>query len=454
MEPLKISEIVKSVNGTLVNCSDDITVKGASASIMNIKKQSLYIPLVKDEELLDPLMKKAYKRGAAAVMVTKKMKKSIPQIIIKDSKDAYGKLARYYRGKFNIPVIAVTGSYGKTSTKDLIAKVLDERFNVHKTKRNFNGITGVPSTILQLDRTHEISVIETGMETYGHIRNAVDIAKPSIGIITNIGNAHIGNFGKRKYIMKAKMEITSFFDKDSMLIINGDDEYLTSLEEKPYKIIKVSARGNGNYNATDIINLGEEGVRFKCTYKGCDHLFRTNVPGLHNIYNALFAIAIGELFDLDAGEVKNGILKYKNENLRMNIKALKNNAKIILDCYTAEPDTIRAAIDVLESFKAKRRIAVLGGMFGLGSQTGEAHRQIGKYIIGKCDELVTVGKNSSYIYGLAKDFIQSRHFQSKNEVTEYLKQIIQPGDVILINGGRMAEMETILTGLSNFTDKY
>ncbi|ADL52265.1 UDP-N-acetylmuramoyl-tripeptide--D-alanyl-D-alanine ligase [Clostridium cellulovorans] len=445
MKPLKITEIAKVVGGKLINCNKDIILKSVSTRVFGVKPEYLYIYLTysKSDYNPNPDVEQAIKNGAAAIMVPCKIDCKVPQIIVENTDTALRTLCKHYRKKFDIPVIAVTGTSGKTSTKDLIALVLSERFNTHKTLSNVNDLIGVPMTTLQINDTHQISVIEIGLRSYGHIKKGVDIVRPSIGVITSIGTAHISSFGSKENIMKAKMEVATYFDKNDILIINGDDPLLSTIKEKPYKIIRISLNGKGEYNAKDVRDLGEKGVEFKCDYKGEEHLFKLKVPGIHNVYNAMFAIAIGDLFDIEVDDVKRGIVKFQPDNLRVNIVKMKNNAKIILDCYTSELDSMKAGINVLKSFGGNKKIAVLGSMYGCGNLTEEIHREIGRYVIGKCDILVTVGGNARYINEEAKDKLEGKHCETKEEACSYLKNIIQKDDVILINGGRILKLEQI-----------
>lgn len=445
MKPLKISDIANVAGGNLINCAEDIIIKSISTRVFGIKPGYMYIYLNYKKGPYNPYpdVEQAITNGASAIMVPREIDCKLPQIVVKNTDDALRMLCKNYRKKFNIPIIAVTGTSGKTSTKDLIALVLGQKLRTHKTMSNINDLIGVPMTILQLNDTHQISVIEIGMRSYGHIKKGVDIVRPSIGIITSIGTAHISSFGSKENIMKAKMEVTTYFDKDDILIINGDDECLSTIKEKPYKIIRISISGKGDYNAKDVVDLGENGVEFKCNYKGTEHLFKLKVPGIHNVYNAMFAIVIGDLFDIDVEDVKRGILKFRPDQLRMNVIKMKNNAKIILDCYTSELDSMKAGINVLISFNGNKKIAVLGSMYGCGNLNEKIHREIGKYVIGKCDILVTIGGNAKFIHEEAMNSMECKHFETKESACLYLKKIIQKDDVILINGGRILKLEQI-----------
>jgi UDP-N-acetylmuramoyl-tripeptide--D-alanyl-D-alanine ligase len=447
MESLKIIEITKAVGGKLINCSEDLNIYSISTDSRKISKGDLFIALSGENFDGHKFVDASIKDGAIAALVSKEINVNCPQIIVDDTMKALKSLASYYRSKFEFPIVAVTGSTGKTSTKEMISSVLEEKFSVHKTQKNFNNEIGLPLSIFNMESNHQISILEMGMNNLGEIKRLADIARPSVGVITNIGTAHIENLGTRENIMKAKMEITTYFDEKCTLIVNGDDEYLSSIANKPYKVIKTSLYGKGDYNAFSINNLGEEGVEFVANYRGDNHLFRINVPGTHNVYNALAAIAIGDIFNLSLEEIKEGILKFKPVGSRMNIISLENDIKIIDDCYNANPESMKASINVLSSFNERRRIAVLGDMFELGEFSEEAHREVGKHLRGRCDLVVTVGESSRYIFEESKVDINSRHFNTKEDACLYINSIIKEKDVLLIKASRGMKMEDITNSI-------
>ncbi|MEG0370790.1 MAG: UDP-N-acetylmuramoyl-tripeptide--D-alanyl-D-alanine ligase, partial [Clostridium sp.] len=366
---------------------------------------------------------------------------------------ALGKIASYYKDKFKIPFIAVTGSAGKTSTKEVIASVLKQRFNVHKTDKNFNNEIGLPQTIFKLTSQNEVSVIEMGMNNFHEIERLAKIVVPDIGVITNIGTAHIENLGSREGILKAKMEITSSFNEDSILIVNGDDEYLKSLNNLPYRIIKVAINNQGDYKAYDVKDLGEEGVEFKILYRGNEETIRINSLGVYNVYNALVSIAIGDILGMDINNMKKGISEFLPCGMRMKVVEVSNGAKIIADCYNANPESMRASLDVLGSFAGKRKIAVLGDMFELGDYSETGHRKTGIAAKEKADILIAIGDNAKYIYDEAKDYIQSKYFNSKEDAKHYLMSILESGDIALIKASRGMKLETILDYILEGTER-
>lgn len=450
MESIRINEIARCINGSTKNIKKDFVIKGISTDSRSIKKGELFIALEGVNFDGHNYIEEVFKKGAAAAVVSKKIDCNYPIIVAQDTLDGLKKIAACYKQKFHIPVIAVTGSTGKTSTKEMIASVLQEKFNVHKTQQNFNNEIGLSHTLFDLNKNHEISVLEMGMNNPGEIKSLVEIARPDIGVITNIGTAHIENLGSRENILSAKMEITTYFNSENLLIINSDDEYLSKIGKRDYKVLGVSISGKGDYNAENISNLGEMGIEFTCKIRGAKNTFRISLPGMHNVYNALFAIAIGDLYDVSIEEMKSGILNFKPGKMRMDIIEAGGKVKIINDCYNANPDSMKAALDVLASYGNNRKIAVLGDMYELGSYSEEAHRETGRYAASKCDLLIAVGEQAMFIYEECKNLMESYYFKTKEEACLCLKDLIKTNDVILIKASRRMNMEHI----ANFITEY
>lgn len=287
-----------------------------------------------------------------------------------------------------------------------------------------------------------MAVIEMGMSSLGEIKALSDLARPNIAVITNIGTAHIEKLGSRENIFKAKMEITTFLNKNDILIVNGDDDYLKNVKSEKYKVIKISLKGNGDYNAERIINLGEKGVEFSANYMGQKYNFKINVPGIHNVYNALFAIAIAEHYKLSPMMVVDGIANFRPCGMRMDIIPLNNGIKVINDTYNANVDSMKAAIDVLASYKNNKKVCILGDMLELGDYSEKAHREIGRYAAMKADVLIAIGNYAKYIYEDAKSSIKAYYFKTKKEAYAAINEI-EKNSVILIKGSRGMKMEEI-----------
>ena len=444
MEVISLKMIVEGVNGIIDNNIDyETIISGVSIDSRRIKAGEIFIAIKGLNMDGHDYVEAALKNGALAVIVHRKLDVKITQILVEDTSVALAQLAGYYRSMFYIPIIGVTGSTGKTSTKEIIACVLSQKFNVHKTDKNYNNEIGLPLTLFKLNKKHDLAVLEMGMSNLNEIRRLAEISKPTIAVITNIGSAHIENLKSRENILKAKMEITTFFNQKSVLIINADDEYLTNVNNKDYIIKRISVREKGDYNAYDIINMGERGVEFKCIYNKEICNFKLTVPGIHNVYNALLAIAIGEIFGISSEMVKAGISEFSQVGERMNIITLEDGITILSDSYNANPESMKAGIDVLESYSGKRKIAVLGDMYELGNFSEAAHRNIGRYLAGRCDVLVAVGNDGFFIHEEAINSLESHYFKYKDEARVYINSIINEGDIILIKASRGMKMENI-----------
>lgn len=453
MENIALDQIVGLLDGKVENYKENITINKVSTDTRTIENGSLFVALKGENFNGNKFVSKAEENGAVCAIVSEKVDCNIPYIIVDNTLFALGKIANHYKNQFKIPFIAVTGSVGKTSTKEVIASVLGKKFNVHKTDKNFNNEIGLPHTLFNLNKKHEVSVVEMGMNNFGEIERLASIAVPSIGVITNVGTAHIENLGSREGILKAKMEITSGFDKDSILIVNGDDDYLKNINNKPYKVIKVSLNGNGDYNAYDLVDLGEYGIEFKVNYKGNEEIIKVNSPGVYNVYNALISIAIGEILEMDINDIKEGIKDFVPCGMRMNIQTLKNGVKIIADCYNANPESMKASLGVLSSFKGNKKIAVLGDMFELGDYAEKGHRETGIYARDKADMLIAIGENAKYIYDEAKEYIDCKHFINKEDAEKYLLQKLEPKDIVLVKASRGMKLETVIDYIIKDTER-
>ncbi|HZJ76416.1 MAG TPA: UDP-N-acetylmuramoyl-tripeptide--D-alanyl-D-alanine ligase, partial [Oscillospiraceae bacterium] len=371
-------------------------------------------------------------------------------IQVKNTLEALTKIAHYYKRLFDIPFIGVTGSAGKTTTKDLIAEVLSVKYDVHRNAGNFNNEIGLPLTLFNLEAKHDISVLEMGMSSYGEILNLANIVHPDIAVITNIGLSHIEYFGSKENIMEAKMEITANLGKENYLLVNGDDQYLKNIDRKgkDYNIIFYGLSRYNDFHAVDIKDLGEEGSSFKVNINDESVRFKIKSPGLHNIYNGLIAIWIGIKYGMTPKEIQKGLSSFKSPGMRLDIID-GDNIKIIDDTYNASPDSMKIALDLLEKIKADRKIAVLGNMFEMGSFAEKGHRSVGKHLAyKKIDLLITVGEMAYWIAseakkrGLKETNIFTVH--TNGDAIDILKRNVRDNDAVLIKGSRGMAMEEIV----------
>jgi UDP-N-acetylmuramoyl-tripeptide--D-alanyl-D-alanine ligase len=416
----------------------------------------MFIPLLGENFDGHMFINDAIKNGASAVLIQEdqldhiEIPRNISTIRVKDTLNALKQIAHYYRNLFNIPFIGVTGSVGKTTTKDLISGVLSGKYNVHKNIGNFNNEIGLPITLFNLESDHEISVLEMGMSSYGEILDLVNIVNPRIGVITNIGVSHIENFGSKANILKAKMEIATNLGEGNYLLVNGDDEYLKNIDKsgKEYEIIFYGISSNNDFYPTKVEDLGENGSSFTIEIEGQPATFKIKQLGLHNVYNGLAAVWIGLKHNMTVAEIQRGLDNFNPSKMRLEV-INKNNIKIINDAYNASPDSMKAALDVLENIKANRKVAVLGNMFEMGSFAEEGHRSVGEHLAKKkIDLLITVGDMANWIgleakkNGLDKNII----FPVLNnfEAINILEKHISENDAILVKGSRGMTMEEIV----------
>ena len=356
--------------------------------------------------------------------------------------------------KYNLKVVGVTGSVGKTSTKDIIANVLSKKYKVLKTEGNNNNHIGLPLTILRI-QDEEIAVIEMGMNHLGEISYLTKIAKPDIAVITNIGTSHIGNLGSRENILKAKLEILEGMDKKK-IVINNDNDLLNKwyLENKNnIEIHTFGIKNESEFKAKNI-KLKENSSEFICENKNEKINIEVPVGGEHFILNALCGLTVGKLLNLNNQEIKNGIKDFKLTAKRMEINHLKNNITIINDSYNASYESMKASISNLKNMNGERKIAVLGDMFELGDFSEKLHKEVGTEIYkNKIDKLYLIGNYSKFIgeeaekEGYKKENIF--YFENKDELFNNLKNNLKSGDVILIKASNGMKLFEIAEKLKN-----
>ena len=369
-------------------------------------------------------------------------------IVVQNSIKALGSLAKYKRSKFKNPVVAITGSAGKTSTKDMVYSVLNKKFNAHKTIGNQNNHIGLPLSILSLDERNEILVLEMGMNHLGEISYLTDIAKPDVAIITNVGTAHIGNLGNRSNILKAKLEILEGLNESGTLIINNDNDLLHRWYLKykdKYNVITIGINNVSDFLAKDII-MEDNSSSFKVN----DVIYKVPIGGEHFIYNALVAIATASIFNIPNDLIYKGILDFELSSNRMSIIE-KDGISIIDDSYNANYDSMSYAIKYLSNLDG-RLIAVLGTMKELGDFSEELHRNLGKLIVDEeIDILITVGDYAKYINDEAIkrgfDASNSYHFQNNEDAINLLKKIMVKDDKILIKASNSLNFKEIVDAI-------
>ena len=442
MHNLYVKDILDKCNGKLITGNKDLILTNFSKDTRIINKGDTYIAIKGEVFDGNKFIEEAFSKGASCCIVehlnnvdiNKYKDKTIVQV--KDSIKCLQTLAKYKRSLYNIPVIAITGSVGKTSTKDLVYEVVNKKYKTLKPVGNLNNHIGLPLTILGL-KDHEALVVEMGMNHLKEISLLTNIAKPTIAIITNIGTAHIGNLGSRENILKAKLEITEALKPNSPLIINNDDDMLNKEGpnlNKKYNLITVGIDNKSTYNATNI----EDNI-FSSTFYINNDKININVGSKAFIYNSLVAYAIGKILKIDSKDIIDAIAKFKLSPHRLEKKVSKTGITIIDDTYNANQDSMINSLSILSKVKNKRRVAILADILELGNYTKEIHENIGKKIFpNTLDILITVGENAKLI---AKE-AQKNNFKNTNiynfkdykDCLENVQTLLSKNDIVLLKG--------------------
>jgi len=449
MQRLNVYDILKATNGKLICGTGDFEISEIVTDSRKAGANMLFVPISGENNDGHDFIGNAFEKGAGAVITHRDIPSVQGKSIIRvaDTRIALGDIAAYYKQKYNLPTVAITGSVGKTTTKDMVSAVLAMKYNTLKTQGNFNNDIGLPLTIFHLAEKHEIAVLEMGMSARGEISYLVDIAKPDVAIITNIGMSHIENLGSQENIYLAKMEICENFNNDNLLILNGDDKFLCRKTDKCRCLTYGIENKDCDIVAENIENLGIDGTKFTAVVNGKTEEFFIRVPGVHNIHNALAAILCGLNFGVDIKDIKDGIREFQPTSMRMEIKNA-GNITVIDDCYNASPDSIRAALKVLGDLSSKRKIAVLGDVLEMGGFAEKELYELGTEIYG-IDALVTVGDVARFIAKGAEfaglgDVVS---FKTVEEAIEHLLSAVQEGDGILVKASRGMHFEHITHAL-------
>lgn len=467
MEYISLDEIIKATTGEILVKGEGAFSKGESALYNNvsidtraIKDKDVFIALKGENFNANDFVIDASKKGASICIIDeikfdkKDLDKKTTVIMVADTKIALRMLAKYYLNKLDLKVIGITGSTGKTSTKDLVAAVLSAKFKVFKTLGNFNNEIGLPLMIFKLDKSYDVAVLEMGMSDFGEIHNLCEVARPNIAIITNIGISHIEHLKTRENILKAKMEITDLFSKDNVLILNSDNDLLKDIKTSNYKLIKTGIDSVADFKACDL-NISEVKIAFSIIDAGnlINNRIEVDIPGRHNILNSLLAVACGRELGMSYNEIVEGFKKLEATSMRLDIIKGKGFT-VINDCYNASPDSMLAAIDVLCNVSGKSKIAVFGTMRELGDNAFEEHKQVGEYANRKgIDLLITIGEfNVAYKEGF-NDINKYRSFESYNEAVSFLDGMIHENDVVLVKASRYMKFERIVNELANIDSR-
>lgn len=450
MLELNLQEIVKATKGALLKEADVKEIKAVSTDTRKIEEGTMFIALKGENFNGNNYVLDAFNKGAKIAIVDEvkcdlnELKDDVALIKVQNTGRALMDLAKFYREKLGLKVVGITGSAGKTSTKDLVAAVLSDKYKVFKTKGNFNNEIGLPLMILELDSTYDVAILEMGMRGLGQIKELAEIASPDLGIITNIGISHIEILKTRENILKAKMEIATFFDKNNTLVVCGNDDFLGALPEAKYKIVKTGVGENFEIGAKNIA-LEELSSKFTVYDGEKEEEFSLDMPGEHNISNLMLGIAIAKELGVSFEEMKRGLKNVEATSMRLEL-IKKDGFSILNDCYNSSPVAVKSAIDVMKNIEGKRRIAVLGTMRELGHKSEEAHMEIGKYAKENgIEKVLCFGDFSENIkegYGEGCTV-----YENKEELIKDLLNIICEGDIILVKASRSLKFEEITKAL-------
>lgn len=445
-----MKQIEEGTGGRLIRGSAAAEVGSICTDSREAKAGDLFFALIGEKHDAHRYLPQVFESGCSCAVISDESlcPESAENVILtEDTTKALQNLAAWYLAGLNLKKIAVTGSTGKTSTRDLTWYVCSEKYRTQKNPGNLNNHLGVPLTILSFDEETEVGILEMGMDKRGEIDLLARIARPDIGIITNIGMAHIENLGSQEGIFQAKMELTGYFDENNVLIAARDEEFLNEERiEGPYRLVTAGTDGQSDYIISAIDDFGAEGIEFTLEHQGTMQRFRLPVPGRHNAFNGALAVAAGMELGISMEEAARGLAKTKLTDKRLTVRG-KNGIKVIDDTYNASPDSMKAAVDVLKKTRGLRSVAILGDMFELGETSSRQHYLVGSYAAEQgVDLLVAIGRDARHTARGAEEagLENVLYFPEKKEFVQKMDSILEKGDVILVKGSRGMEMEQIV----------
>ena len=449
MKELTLKQIADWCDGKVSAQFENLRVGRMQSDSRKVRRGDLFVALRGEKADGHDFAEAAISHGAVAALVSRPISEKLPAIMVEDTLRAYGDIAAGYRQLTGVKVVGITGSVGKTTTKEMTASVLEAAYHTAKTEGNHNNNLGLPMTIMDMPENTEVAVLEMGMNHSGEMEYLSSIARPDLAIITNIGTMHIEHLGTREGILQAKLEIMRGMPDDGAGVFNGDEPLLWNIRaigkhKKYYYGIENHAC---DVTATDIVEL-DDGVRF--VVHGFGQQFELFVPmlGRHAVYNALAATTVGLLLHVKPEKIQARFSAFHNTGMRQKIYE-KNGVTIIEDCYNAGPESTEAALEVLASIKTDgRRIAVLGDMLELGNRSAAEHYRIGRLAVGKADLLLTYGEHSvRTLTGAITGGMNPKntdHFDTHEDMAHMLKMRVSEGDVVLFKGSRGMRMEKVL----------
>lgn len=448
MIPCTVREICAAVGGTLLQGEGSALITGVTTDSRAVSAGQLFIPLTGERFDGHAYIGSALSSGAAGCLTARTPETLLPgklYVQVADTRLALKALAAWYRSRFTLPVVQITGSAGKTTTKEMVAAVLSRRYDTLKTQANFNNDIGTPLTLLGLAPQHQAAVIETGMNHFGEIRYLGEMVRPDIAVITNVGDAHIENLGNtRQGILRAKCEIFQHLSPDGIAVLNGDDPLLNTVA-LPQTILRCGRGENCNVRVTDVDDRGIEGIACTVTTARASYRLATASPGSFMIYPMAMAAAIGEVLGLTGEEIAAGVAAYVPTGSRMHLIRLPEGRLLIDDCYNANPQAMEEALKLLAVTPARRRAAVLGDMGELGELTVSAHRAIG-VLTGELhlDSVIAIGEKARDIASAAPN---ARWYASVDDAMPVIRAAFTEGTAVLVKASHAMHFENIVKEL-------
>ena len=448
MIPCTVREICAAVGGTLLQGEGSALITGVTTDSRAVSAGQLFIPLTGERFDGHAYIGSALSSGAAGCLTARTPETLLPgklYVQVADTRLALKALAAWYRSRFTLPVVQITGSAGKTTTKEMVAAVLSRRYDTLKTQANFNNDIGTPLTLLGLAPQHQAAVIETGMNHFGEIRYLGEMVRPDIAVITNVGDAHIENLGNtRQGILRAKCEIFQHLSPDGIAVLNGDDPLLNTVA-LPQTILRCGRGENCNVRVTDVDDRGIEGIACTVTTARASYRLTAASPGSFMIYPMAMAAAIGEALGLTGEEIAAGVAAYVPTGSRMHLIRLPEGRLLIDDCYNANPQAMEEALKLLAVTPARRRAAVLGDMGELGELTVSAHRAIG-VLTGELhlDSVIAIGEKARDIAYAAPN---ARWYASVDDAMPVIRAAFTEGTAVLVKASHAMHFENIVKEL-------
>ena len=456
MENITIQDILDATGGTLLCGDPSMKIDHLSTNSMEVGPNTLFVPIIGERVDAHIFIPNALKEGGACLTQEhNEAEGDAPYIKVPDTLTAMQQIASYYRNKMSLPIIGVTGSVGKTSTKEMIASVLSEKYNVLKTEGNFNNEIGLPLTVFNIREEHEVAVLEMGISHFGDMKPLAKIARPDVCVITNIGYAHLENLGTRDGILKEKSSMTDYMNPKGSVIFNGDDDKLKSYTSRDGRTpVYFGLTSSCPFHVENIERKGLKGTYAEFVTPTSRFHAHISIPGDHMIYNALAGVAVGYALGMDNDEIARGIEKLVPIAGRNNLIEAKHYT-IIDDCYNANPASMKSSLDVL-AYADTRKVAILGDMGELGADELAMHREVGAYAAFKnTDVLVCIGALSKDMAEAAKETVLATeknmkvfHFDTKEDFYQNMGQILKENDTILVKASHFMEFPKIVKKLS------